>query len=303
MTIEQLLKLLAKVLNTSEAKIKEYLEGDEGEDAVIQIGADALKKRFDEGHKKALGKGVKELVEALKAEFDFDVTGTTPDEITASIKAGFETIKGSDISEETIKASDTYKELQTQLARKDQETNKLVEKRAKELVKDKEVEWKAEIKKAKRQVVETDLYVLAENWLKKKNAILHEDADKRRKQIQLLAKQLESHDLEKDSDGKYLISKDGSPILNKSGHNATLDDVFEEHDHLYVYQDVKQRRSSGLDPNGKTGGSGSDFKHFKGEVPKSKEEMDKIYLDFSYGKIEKDAFQEVKTAYEATTDK
>ena len=290
----ELLKIISKLLNISEARAQEFIDQDD-EDAVTRLNAENLKKKFDEGHKKAIGQGLKDLVKTFSTEFDFDVTGSTPEEIIASVKAGFENRDPSDITEEVIKGSDAYKELQSELTRTQQNQNKLVEKKVKEVVKEKEVEFNKNLSKAKREALNSELYIKAEKWLTDKKAVLSTDPVKRQKQIKELADKLGSFEIEKDGDG-YLISKDGTPET-RDGHNASLEHVFNDYDYLYTFQEVQSRESTGLPAGGVQGGGQTNLKHFKGEIPKDEAGLNKVRMDYAEKKISKEAYQEVTGAY------
>lgn len=301
---EKLLKIIARLLNIKEVdKVKAMIEAEDGEDAVTTLSGAILKAKFEEGLKKGIGKSLKDLVSTFANEFDFDVTGSTIEEITASVKSGFENRDGSDISEDQVKASDTYKKLQSELTRAEQNQNKIVEKKVKEALTVKENEFKEGIKKAKRQAIDSELEVEAEKWLVDNKALLSEDKVKRRKQIKELAAKLANDEIEKDEDDNFLISKDGAPITNKLGHNATLADRFSEYDYMFHFQEVQQRQSSGLPPGGVQGGGNAQFKHFKGEVPKDDVGMNKIRMEYNENKISRDEYKEVEIAYNAAQTK
>lgn len=295
----ELLKIIAKLLNISEDKAKEFVD-KEDEDGLIDLNKANLDKRFDDGHKKASKLSTKKLVDALKSELDVEIKGESPEEIAESFKEAIENRSADDISEEQIKASDTYKDLLTQFNKKEGEINKIVDKKVKEAVKEKEKEFADGLKRAKRQAIDSELELEAEKWLVENNAILSTDPAKRKKQIKELAVKLASDEVEKDSDGSYLISKaDGTPYTNKDGHNATLADRFSEFDYLFNFQEVQQRQSSGLPPAGPGRSGGVEFKHFKGDVPKDEAGLNDLRIKRVNREISAEAYQEAETAYKA----
>lgn len=296
----ELLKIIAKLLNISESKAQEFID-KEDEDGLIELNKANLDKRFDDGHKKASKLSTKKLVDALKAELDVDVKGETPEEIAESFKEAIENRSADEISEEQIKASDTYKDLLTQYNKKDGEINKQVDKKVKEALKEKEKEYEVNLKKARRQAIDSDIELEAERWLTENKAILSTDPAKRKKQIKELAAKLAADEVEKDSDGSYLISKaDGTPYTNKDGHNASLADRFSEFDYMFNFQEVQQRSSSGL-PQGGPGKPGNfEFKHFKGDVPKDEQELNNLRIKRVNREISPEAFQEAEAAYKAS---
>jgi hypothetical protein len=294
---EELLKVISRLLNVSVEKAKEIADGEDGEGKLIDLNKEIHKKKFDDGHKKATARGLKDFTDAIGSELDITVSGSTPEEILSSIKEGL-SANGSAVTDDQIKGSDLFKELQSQLTKATQDQNKIVEKRVKEETRKQKETFESELKSAKRGALNSELYSKAEQWLTEKGAILHEDSAKRQKQIKELVNKLSDLDIDKDDDG-FIFTKDGQAKTNKDGHNAKIDDVFGEYDYLFNFKTGQQRQSPGLDPNGHQQPGNNNFKHFKGDVPKTKEEMDKIHTDFIYGNIDKEAYQEVNTAYEA----
>lgn len=289
---------LKAFLGISEEKAQEILDSEDAEQQIKSLNADNLKKKFDEGHKKASKLTSKQLVDALKAEFDIDLSGETAQELAQSLKEQISDREAEDVSEETIKAHPAYKALQSDLTRKDQDFNKAVEKKVKEQVKEKEAQYQKDLKAAKRQGLMTEAEVEAERWLTENNAVLSTDPEKRKKQIKELARKLDSYDLEKDEDGSFLISKDGTPLTNKEGHNAALPDIFGEYDYLFNFQTTQQRQSTQLDPKN-PGGNGQQkvFQHYKGEVPKTEQEYKALEIKAVNREISREAFKEVEAAW------
>ncbi|CAG5001918.1 hypothetical protein DYBT9275_02767 [Dyadobacter sp. CECT 9275] len=296
MEIEQLLKIISQILGIPVAQAKELIEAEDGEKAVADLSKENLKKKFDAGHKKGMGQSAETLAKAISDELEIDVNGSTPADIASSLKTAFETRSAEGISEETVKGTEAYKALQADLTRAQQEQNKLVEKKVKEALKEKEADYQKNLKAAKREALNTELTARAEKWLTDNNAILHKDPEKRRLQIKELVDKLGSFEIERDGE-TFLISKDGQPLTDQSGHNAGLDQVFKDYDHLFHFQEVQQRQSSGLPAGGIQSGGQSKFTHFKGKVPENQDEMNKINLEYAEKKISREAYQEVKAAF------
>jgi len=298
----ELLNIIAKLLNVPVAKAQEFVD-QEDEDGIIELNKANLKKRFDDGHKKATKEASKKVVDAIKSEFDIEINGETPDEIVNSIKEGLESRSADDISEEKIKASEPYKELLTTLNKKDAEFQRQVDKKVKETVKEKEKEYETGLKKAKRQALDAEVEREAEKWLVESKAILPEDPAKRSKLIKEFAAKLSADEIERDEDGKFIVSKpDGTPYTNKDGHPATLVDRFSDYDYLVNFQQVQQRTSTGLPPTGPGKPGQTQFQHFKGEVPKDEAGMNELRNSYLYDKskgITKEALKEAEAAYEA----
>lgn len=298
---EQAAAILAAILNVPVSKVKEYAEAEDAEQQIKDLNAANLKKKFDEGHKKASKITSKNLIEAIKAEFDIDLSGETPQELAVSLKESLSDRDADDISEETIKASSAYKSLLAEKTRTEQEVNKQVEKKVKEQVKEKEAEFQKTIKQVKKSSLLTEVEREAEKWLEKEGAILSADPERRMKQIKEFAKKVDAYDLDKDEDGNFLISKaDGTPATNKDEHNASLSDIFRENDYLFNFKTVEERKSSGLNPNGGGNSSSKKFEHWKGEVPKTKAELDAIELKYVMKDKDaptRDALKEVQAAY------
>lgn len=300
MKLEDAIKLIAKLLNITEAKVQSYIDSEnveESVEALLELNRNNLKGKLDEGHKKGLKQATKKLVDTLKSEFDLDISGDTPEAIAESLKGSLESRSADDISEETIKVSQAYKDLQAQLTRETQDRNKLVEKEVSKQIKEKKKEFDEGLKKAKRGSIDSRIEAAAKDWLIEQKAILPSDPAEQKLFIKDFAKKLASDDIEEDEDGNFLISQNGSPVINKEGHNATLSDRFSNYKYLFARQSVQQRESSQLDPNGGGGSGQSEFKHFKGVVPTNAAEMSKIQMDFSNNVISPEAYKEAKAAY------
>ena len=299
----EIFKVVAKILNIPEAKAKEFIDAED-EDAIIDLNKTNLQKKFDDGHKKASKLATKAVVDAFKSEFDFDISGESAEDIVSSIKIGLEGRSADDISEETIKGSEAYKKLQSEVSRAQQDQNKIVEKEVNKRLKEKETEFNTKLKQTKREALNTKLERAAEEWLTDNKAIMPTDPVKRKKLIKEIANKLANDEIEEDEEGNFLITNaDGTPLLNKDGFNATLADRFSEYDYLVRFQDVQHRESTGLPAGGGNQGGAATFKHFKGEVPKSESEMSKYHLEYSEGTLSKDAYHEVKAAYAEQTKK
>lgn len=299
MELQDLINALARVLNVKPDQVQQWMDGENGEDAMVQHNSDNLKKKFDEGHKKAAKIARKEIADALSSAFDVDITGTTAEEIASALKSGI--TPETDLSEDAIKKTDTYKQLVAENTRLQQDQNKEVEKRVKESLKEKEAEYKKGLREASRKAINSELELAAERWLTDNNAILNDDPDKKRKQIRELVNKLSDVEIEKDDDGGYLISKDGKPLTNKDGHNASIQDQFQEYDYLFRFQDVQERKSSGLDPKNPGGKTGNPtFQHYKGEVPKDTKGMDELRMKYVSKQLSREAFKEAEAAFEAT---
>lgn len=297
---EVAVSLLAAILNVKPEQVQEMAESEEAEKQFKELNASNLKKKFDEGHKKASKLTSKDFATALKSAFDVDVAGESPEEIAASIREALSDRDADDISDDVIKAHPLFKAEAEKNLRNEQQFNKAVEKKVKEQVKEKEADYQRQLKEAKRSGIMTEAEVAAERWLTDNNAILHSDPEKRKRQIKELAKKLDSYDLEKDEDGQFMISKDGTPLTNKEGHNASLSDVFQEHDYLFNFQTVQQRQSSQLNPNANGRTQTQQFQHYKGDVPKTDAEMEALSFKAANREISKEAYKEVAAFYEAS---
>ena len=307
MELKDFVKATARILGISESKVQAYAD-KAGEDVdtdieeLVEASRTNLTKKFDEGHKKATALTTKTVAEAISTALDLEITAKTPEELAAALKTELESKGGDGLTEDAVKNSEAYKTLQADLLRSQQDGNKEVEKRVKAALKEKEAEFKKEIRTAKRSAIDTKLEKQAEEYLTEKGAILNADPAKRKLQIKEFVKKLNDYDVEGDEDGEFVFSKDNKPKTNADGHNAKLTDLFEENDWMFSYQDVQNRQSTGLPPNQQRPPAGG-FKHYKGEVPKSEAEMDTLRMKFAGKEIGRDAYLEVKEAYEAATTK
>lgn len=294
--------LVSKLLGIPKEDVAKIVPADDAPAQFIAMGKAAIKTARDEGHQKGYGKTAKELLAALKAEFDIDLTGTTPAEIAKSLKEAVSEQGSDELTEDAVKASEWYKELQADAARKEVRRAKEIEKGIKEGTKAAEENFKKELKAAKRSGYLTEIEIAAGEYLEKEGAILSDDPDKRKKQIKMFLKEsLADLDVDKDDDGDFILTKDGLPAT-KDGKSITLDDAFAGADYIFNKKTVKQRESTGLDPNNPGGGKGgsTEFKHFKGEVPKDENEMNQLRIKKINREISDEEYKEAEAAFKAS---
>lgn len=287
---QQLLGLLAALLTVPVEKVTEYAdsEEDDNETALTDLHKAVLKKKFEDGHKKALKLATTNTVKELKNAFGVDIEGDSLEEIATSLKEHLDTEGAGDLSEDAVKQHPTFKAVQAELIKVQKDQKTIIEKEVKKLSKEKDTEYEAKLKQADRKTLDIELELEAEQWLVKEGAILSEDPKKRKKQVKELVAKLAADELEKDEDGSIALS-DGT----------TLEDRFKEYDYLFAFTEVQQRKSTQLPANGGKKTTQT-FQHFKGELPKNKEEMDQVMIDFANKKIKKEEYHEVKKAYEAS---
>lgn len=298
---DEAVDLVAGLLNLSKEKVLELAPADDAAAQFAALGAKNLKDARDEGHKKGTKLTAKSVASAFKAEFDIDLTGETPAELAKSLKENLSEFDSDELSEEAVKGSEWYKELQADKTRLEQQKDKAIDKEVKKRLTEERATMQREIKAAKRTGFMTEIEVAAAKWLEAEGAILSDDPEKRGKQIRELAKRVEAFDFEKDEDGEFLFTKDGEPLKNKDGHGMGLGDIFRENDFLFNYKTVQQRRSSELDPRNPGGGGNGGFQHFKGEVPKDEAGMNKLRNEFMYERtITREALKEAEDAYNAS---
>lgn len=293
-------ELVAELLGLPKEKVLEIVPADDAPTQFKALGTAAIKKARDEGHQKGTGQTSKTLLAAIKAEFDVELTGSTPAEIAKSLKEAVAEQGSEGMSEEAIKASDTYKELQAEAARKEAKKQKDIEKGIKEGIKQQEEVFKKELKAVKKSGYLTEIEIAAGEYAEKEGLVLSSDPDTRRRQIKALIKEgLSDFDVDKDEDGDFILTKDGQPAT-KDGRSMTIEDAFRSGDYLFNKQTVKQRESSALDPKNPGGGPKGEFKHFKGEVPKDEVEMNALRVKLNYREISREALEEAESAYKAS---
>lgn len=298
----QLITLIAGILSVTEEEATAFADadGDTGATSFKDLSKKTLKEKLDEGHKKGMKKATETLVSKLKNTFDVDIDVENPDEIATALKEHLNSEGAAELTDETVKAHPAYKELQSELNKKEKDQNKLIEKKVKELVSEKENEFKAGLKKESRKSIDARLEIEAERWLTENKAVLSTDPAKKRKQIGEIVAKLRNDDIEIDEDGDFVLSDaEGKPILNAKGKTATLHDRFGDFDYLYTFQTTQQRSSSNIDPK-KTGGGNPTFTHFKGDVPTTEAEMDVYRTKYFKKQMPKEEFKEVEAAYIAS---
>lgn len=293
-------ELVAELLKLPKEKVLEIVPADDAPAQFKKLADAAIKTARDEGHQKGTGKISKDLLAALKAEFDIDLTGNTPAEIAKSLKDAVAEQGSEELTEEVVKASEWYKELQADAARKEAKRVKEIEKGIKDGTKVAEENFKKELKAVKKSGYLTEIEIAAGEYLEKEGAILSDDPATKKRQIKAFLKEsLTDLDVEKDDDGDFVLTKDGMPAT-RDGKAVTIEDAFSEGSYLFPKKTVQQRQSSQLDPKNPGGKGTTEFKHFKGVVPKDETEMNDLRTKKLYGELSGEAFKEAETAYNAS---
>lgn len=299
---DQAKSILAAVLGVKVEEITKIAETEEAEQQFKDMNKAKLDKLRDESHKRGAGMVKKAFKSAIKSNFDLDIDlDLEADDIATKLSEHISERGAENISEESIKASPVYKSLQSDLTRAQQDQNKIVEKKVKELVKEEKEKFDKELKQAKKSSQLSKVETEFVKWAEKEGVILNSDPEKRDKQIRKYVKDLtESLDLDEDEEGRPLLSKDGTPLTNKDGHNASFSDVFRDNDYLFVFKTVQERQSSNLNPNGGGNNQQKKFEHYRGEVPKTQAEFDALQLKYVNKEKDapsRDAFKEVQAAF------
>lgn len=223
--------------------------------------------KFEEGQSKVLGMFKKQY----KKTFGAEPTLAKPEQFKDVLTALKEEVEKEGQSPETdetkIKASEPYKQLKTELDAKVKEIEELGNKHQTELV--------------KRDITTEALGLLTSN-----NAIIPEKESAANLKKELYLSQILRYSPEKNSDGGYFLKDaEGNYVKNAGGHKLTLAEygktLIED---LYGVQTVQSRGnanpSGNSNPTGNNGGGNSGtMTHFKGQIPKTKDEYLKIITD------------------------
>jgi hypothetical protein len=267
------IKLLAQRLKKKPAEVLKSLEEDKEEEI-----DEALNDYIDDVENTAINEGKKalkgELGKALK-KGGYTKKFDKFDELVTDLKDSFKGEAGEDKdeSEELAKLKTENKELKTKLSTKDQELE----------------EEKAKLDKThKQEIVKLGLKSHLKALVKELNGKEPTEADKADAKLQKMLKGEGINDIDWAWDEKrkdyVAIDEDGNPKRD-NGQIQTLKGIVSNNiEYYYDILPAEKKDDGGLpDDKGGTGGTGGaakfEFKHFKGQVPKNREDVDKVLDD------------------------
>jgi len=280
-------------------KLNELLEGDEeslDEKEVLKLFSDADKDRVkeirtkyhDEGYKKAEAKIMSSFEKELREKFelgdDVDLKGV---DLVSHLIESKTSKGGKDLSEDAIKRSPVYIQLQDQL---------------KKLAADKDKEWQQKldetVKSYSKEKIFNNVSSKALEILDSLKPILSSDPQKAAKQKQILLNELKGYEFD-EVDGKIVVMKDGKVVEDDHGYRVDFAEIVKTHASEYFdFQAAKEDRTA---PNSNNpSNSGSQGKSsYSGKLPKSEEEYSQMISDENIPLAErvqiKEAWQAQKT--------
>lgn len=258
---ELLLAYLSKTLNMDNSGVASLIYNEDGQalkpdalNTLVSKQAEIIAKnrgKFDEGHKAGMKKKAEELESMLREKFDLSTDVTGVDALVEEALAKVSASQGGSkqVTDDDIKKSKIYVDLQTEVAKLKKEADKRVEEARNEV----ETKYK---KAGIRQSVQQS----ALSKLSKMNPILSKDESKARNQQKLLLNELNDYDFELHGEGdsaRYIpLTKDGKVLEDNLGHPISFDDLVSNIASKYYDFQESDSRSSGGDPT-KKGASGS----------------------------------------------
>lgn len=188
-------------------------------------------------HKAAYKEGRQSLEKEIKEKYNLtsDAIGIgLVDELATTLKAD----AGSKVvTDDDVKKSKLYQELQTQVAVKDKElTTKLKEETDKI---HNEYKAKATLSNVNQKAIDI---------LNSRNPILSKDPNKAKNQMQLLLNEVGNYEYEVDGE-KVIVKKDGKLLEDKLGHPVQFDSLITEISDRYYDFAASEEREAAPNPN------------------------------------------------------
>lgn len=267
--LELLAAFAAVVLNlkVDEVKALAKKEGKAGLSEMKEKFTDFSDSKFEEGQSKVLGMFKKQYKKTFGAEPTIAKPEQFKDVLTALKEESENSQSAGETDEVKVKASEPYKRLQAEFEAKTKEVEDLGVRHQTELV--------------KRDITAEALGLLTSN-----NAIIPEKESAASLKKELYLSRILQYMPEKNSDGGYFLKDaEGNYVKNANNHKLTLAEygkgLIED---LYGVQTVQGRGNanptgSSNPTGGNSGGGNNTMTHFKGQLPKSKDEYLKIITD------------------------
>lgn len=267
---ELLVAFAAVALNMKADEVKALAKKDNkaGLTEMTEKFSDFGESKFEEGQNKVLGMFKKQY----KKTFGNEPAIAKPEQfkdVLTTLKEESEKAQSEGETDETkIKVSDPYKQLKSEFDAKVKEIEDLGVKHQSELT--------------KRDITTEALGLLTSN-----NAIIPEKESAASLKRELYLSQILRYTPEKNNDGGYFLKDaEGNFIKNAGGHKLTLAEYGKSLiEDLYGIQTVQGRGNANptgnSNPTGNTGGAGGNgtMTHFKGVLPKTKDEYQALMID------------------------
>jgi hypothetical protein len=249
------------------------------------------KKRFDDGHKKGKSESLSDLEQELRDEYSVDDANLKGLDLVKHIATQVETKaaqskggKAGDLTEEAVRKSAIYLDLEKKLAKRESELLKEKEDAVNNLQKE------YSQKETKQKVSEKALQIL--DGL---NPVLPEDATKSQRMKQLfIQSEILNNGIEIAENGDILLlDADGKPREDEHGHTLKFEDfVKTAANSTFEFQVAKDRKSPGNGNDGKNNPpkTGKDGRSLP--TPKTLEELTQLVQSKDYSVDERQAIMD-----------
>jgi len=177
--------------------------------------------------------------------------------------------------------------------------NTTIRKQATDLMAKDRKGYEDKIKALKRQAIDQVLRRKVADYLTANNAILPQDLALRQKRIEGIIKMaLDGYSIEAKDDDYLITTTDGHTATTPDGLAYSLEGLLRDQLPTFVnFGGPTQRQSSGLQKQQPL----PQLKSSGGKVlpmPTTQAEMDKVSMDYSYGKISRDDYKQLKSYWD-----
>ncbi|WP_313515639.1 hypothetical protein [Sphingobacterium sp.] len=258
MSDEQVAALVAKADGEdfdAQAELSTILESDKGRISTLKTDA------FNDGHKKGKSESLKDLEKQIRADFNLNDENLKGIDLIKAVHALDRQAGKNGLTDDEIKKSSLYIQLQKKL----DDTTKETDTKVSEAVKEAETKFNRErtLSSVKSKALEV---------FEGLNPVLSEDKAKATKQREILLRELEGYDYDTSEDGSFIVKKDGKALGDDHGNLIDFNQLVKNT--ASTYFDFKQSSARGSEGN--KSGSSSNGTAF---VPKNEEEYVKYISD------------------------
>lgn len=240
----------------AQSELATILESDKSRISTLKTDA------FNDGHKKGKSESLKDLEKQIRTDFNLEDESLKGIDLIKAVHALDRQAGKNGLTDDDIKKSSLYIQLQKRL----DDASKETETKVSTALKDAETKFNRErtLSSVKSKALE-----LFEGL----NPVLPEDKSRAAKQKEWLLKDLEGYEYDSAEDGSFIVKKDGKAVADDHGNLIDFGQLIKTTASSYF--DFKQSAARGSEGNKSDGSGGSAF------VPKNEAEYLKYISDTS----------------------
>ncbi|WP_313418821.1 hypothetical protein [Sphingobacterium multivorum] len=238
----------------AQSELATILESDKSRISTLKTDA------FNDGHKKGKSESLKDLEKQIRTDFNLEDESLKGIDLIKAVHALDRQAGKNGLTDDDIKKSSLYIQLQKKL----DDTTKETDTKVSAAVKDAETKFNRErtLGEVKTKALEVFTGL---------NPVLSEDQEKAKRQQSWLLKDLEEYEYEKAEDGSFIVKKEGKAVADDHGNLIDFGQLVKNTASSYF--DFKQSSKRDSEGNKSNSSGGSAF------VPKNESEYLKYISD------------------------